>query len=234
MKTLNSLVDTASSIQATTFFFFLLFIASGNVFANCEYSSPLEVEEYEIGNILKWETSFEKDNEYFIVERSFDGVNFEQAGKVEGAGNSFDNKAYSFLDMQMGKKYFVYRLKQVDFNGNYIYSELKEVNRTVENNVMVLSIASTEVGDLFEFSVDVDEAKEAHCSIVNIQGKIIKTIDKTLISGINHLSFNMSDLPVGTYTFKMNVAQEHETIVLRKTIDSHEEKDTEFAKVNRK
>ncbi|MES2389296.1 MAG: T9SS type A sorting domain-containing protein [Bacteroidota bacterium] len=79
---------------------------------------------------LKWTTTSEQDAAWFMVERSFDGVTFEQVGKVAAGGNNTGLKAYSFTDnftdSPAGTVY--YRLRQTDINGTYMFSGLRHVN----------------------------------------------------------------------------------------------------------
>lgn len=77
--------------------------------------------------ILKWVTATEQDNKHFIVEKSIDGREFEPIGVVEGNGTTNTVNYYSFEDLDpfYGNNY--YRLKQVDFDGKYEYSEVKSV-----------------------------------------------------------------------------------------------------------
>lgn len=65
---------------------------------------------------LNWSTSTEKDNAYFAIERSADGINFDEIGRVEGAGTSTSAKNYSFTDNLPTRGVNYYRLKQIDFN----------------------------------------------------------------------------------------------------------------------
>jgi hypothetical protein len=71
----------------------------------------------------KWTTASETNNDYFILERSADGIHFTEAAKVKGAGNSSTPNYYSANDFapETGTSY--YRLKQVDFNGQFTYSK---------------------------------------------------------------------------------------------------------------
>ena len=64
------------------------------------------------------------NNDLFIIERSLNGKDFYQIGKVLGQGNSSSLKQYSFIDDSYldGARY--YRLKQVDFNGQHKYSSV--------------------------------------------------------------------------------------------------------------
>ncbi|HYE56565.1 MAG TPA: Ig-like domain-containing protein [Chitinophagaceae bacterium] len=70
---------------------------------------------------VSWATTYEQGSSHFIVERSYDGVNFEDAGKVKAAGNSFNKKEYAFTEKVRNgvsnKKDLFYRLRMVDNNG---------------------------------------------------------------------------------------------------------------------
>jgi len=72
------------------------------------------------GNIeLKWTTATEQDNDFFTIERSKDGLTWQQIAKVKGAGNSAQPISYSVKDDAPIPDVLYYRLKQTDFNGHY-------------------------------------------------------------------------------------------------------------------
>jgi hypothetical protein len=75
---------------------------------------------------LDWATATEKNNDYFAIERSSDGRNFREIGRVEGNGNNSDRLNYSFTENNPSGTLF-YRLKQVDFDGSFEYSEVRRV-----------------------------------------------------------------------------------------------------------
>ncbi len=97
---------------------------------------------------LTWSTVTEKNNAKFIVEHSVDGKQFKQIGMVKGAGNSNVLLKYFFVDVNpvtAGLNY--YRLRQVDYNGKYTYSNTcfvsgvdKESLITEENNTSASAI----------------------------------------------------------------------------------------------
>ncbi len=76
---------------------------------------------------LDWQTASEKNADYFNVERSIDGNDFKLIGKISASGNSTSLKSYSLIDENpiFGNNY--YRLKQIDFDGSFIYSDIKTV-----------------------------------------------------------------------------------------------------------
>lgn len=67
---------------------------------------------------LNWSTATETNNDYFLVERSEDGIHFNSIGKVNGAGNSLSMKNYYLYDSNPFESINYYRLKQTDFNTN--------------------------------------------------------------------------------------------------------------------
>ncbi len=76
---------------------------------------------------LNWTTAAEINNDRFIIERSADGIDFVEIGEVTGSGNSSELLMYSFVDEQpmVGLNY--YRLKQIDFDGQYEHSEVEVI-----------------------------------------------------------------------------------------------------------
>jgi len=68
-------------------------------------------------SLLTWQTASETNNDFYIVEKSNDMINFFEIGKVDGAGNSSRTLNYSYTDKELLSGDNYYRLKQVDFDG---------------------------------------------------------------------------------------------------------------------
>lgn len=77
-------------------------------------------------NKLLWSTATEINNDYFELERSYDALNFEKIVKIDGAGNSSNILNYNQFDFNFDrtKPVSYYRLKQVDFDGQFSYSNI--------------------------------------------------------------------------------------------------------------
>lgn len=73
--------------------------------------------------VLKWTTQSETNNDYFILEKSSDGINFTSVAVIPGAGNSSITQNYSYTD-NINTADLYYRLKQVDYSGEYSYSDI--------------------------------------------------------------------------------------------------------------
>lgn len=93
----------------------------------CEPPLPVELIEFKVESKncvdnIRWKTASEINNDYFVVEQSYNGIDWIPLSKIIGAGNSLEITEYSFKNNRTKDSYY-YRLKQVDFNGNYEYSE---------------------------------------------------------------------------------------------------------------
>jgi hypothetical protein len=77
---------------------------------------------------LEWATATETENDYFEVQRSHDGLTFRVIGRVAGAGDSRTVRRYSFRDGLVAAGPTYYRLRQVDFDGSFAFSEVISVD----------------------------------------------------------------------------------------------------------
>ncbi|MBS4065258.1 MAG: T9SS type A sorting domain-containing protein [Chitinophagaceae bacterium] len=83
--------------------------------------------------LLNWETTDEVNTSLFVIERSANGRDFNSIGMLKAAGNSVNRSNYNYKDIQAGKGVHYYRLKMIDLDGNYTYSNII-VLRTVQVN----------------------------------------------------------------------------------------------------
>jgi len=95
------------------------------------------------GNELKWVTASEINNSHFLIQRSYDGVNFGTIGSISGYGTSNMQHAYTYYDSGVESKNAYYRLKQVDFDGDYEYSNTIVVYYKENNNVHIFPNPAT-------------------------------------------------------------------------------------------
>ncbi|MBZ0199667.1 MAG: hypothetical protein K8H86_07360, partial [Ignavibacteriaceae bacterium] len=84
------------------------------------------------GNVeLKWSTATETNNYGFEVERKTNDAEFAKIAFIQGAGTTTELKNYSFTDNELKSTTVTYRLKQIDYNGNFEYSN--EINVELNN-----------------------------------------------------------------------------------------------------
>ncbi len=85
------------------------------------------------GNELTWTTASEINNDYFAIERSKNAASWDELGRVKGSGNSNTKSSYHFIDREPTEEFNYYRVKQVDFNGTFDFSEtISILNRPKE------------------------------------------------------------------------------------------------------
>lgn len=72
-------------------------------------------------NHLQWQTLTEKDNDYFAIERSEDARTWQEVTRIPGAGNSDQPLEYEWVDHTDSDEDFYYRMKQVDYDGQFTY-----------------------------------------------------------------------------------------------------------------
>jgi hypothetical protein len=124
------------------------------------------------GNLIKWTTASELNNDYFDLERSKDGNSFEKIFQKKGAGNSKSELKYEFTDSKAGAGVSYYRLKQVDFDGTATYSEIIAVESSLKAQFVVYPNPSTSGS----FSIDTVNTKQAYM-ITNAAGVVISKGD---------------------------------------------------------
>jgi hypothetical protein len=136
------------------------------MYFNAEYTKKQTV-------ILNWETSAEVNNDYFNVERSLEGSAYKTVGRVKGHGTSSTGFKYYFEDMNPGKDIIYFRLKQVDFNGDFKYSQTVICRpQSKGKNILVYPNPSSDGTILVELN-GYDTSVDVNVIIYNSKGEII-------------------------------------------------------------
>lgn len=148
---------------------------------------------------LDWETASELNNDYFQVQRSANGKEWEDLTKVNGSGNSNENIAYSAVDELPHNGTSYYRLKQVDFDGKYEYSIVESVSVNYHNtlfpNPTIGNVILTSHRD--DNNLDLDQIQVYSSAGVLVNDKVVIKI----LSG-TQLEIDLSSLPSGIYLIK--------------------------------
>jgi hypothetical protein len=150
--------------------------------------------------LLHWSTSAEINNRGFEIQKSMDGQAFHPIGFVEGHGNSSVDNDYSFTDSKVPGGYNYYRLKQVDLDGNFIFSS------TIRLDVKKFdwSIAGNPITSNSWVQLNLAKTSTVAVQIITIDGKIIKTITRgTLTGGAYSIPLNLGNAPAGIYIIKL-------------------------------
>ena len=149
---------------------------------------------------ITWATASEINNDYFNIEKSKDGKNFEIIGKINGAGNSQQILKYEFIDSNLASGINYYRLKQTDYNGEFSYSDIEIINNYKENeNKIKLSLYPVPATDLINIELNSVADLKTRVKVLNILGNPVLEKNITLQRGNNHVEMDINNLPEGVY-----------------------------------
>jgi hypothetical protein len=152
---------------------------------------------------LHWSTATETNNLGFDIERSTGSV-FQKVGYVAGFGTSTETHNYSFVDGSLNKGNYSYRLKQVDYDGSFEYSDVVEVVVTVPD---VYSLQQNypnpfNPGTTIDFSLAVNS--NVKLTVFNILGQeVVNLVNGNLPAGQKSIKFDASNLNSGVYFYKV-------------------------------
>jgi Secretion system C-terminal sorting domain len=146
---------------------------------------------------LKWTTTNEINTSHFDIERSSDGVSFIKIGKVNSANATGINN-YAYEDVQPLKGLNFYRLKQVDIDGTYKYSNINKV--LFENFGEALNIYPNPAKDYIQFDY-AGKQKTVLVNLFDMQGRLIKT---TTLANVLPLKLNIENLAKGKYVVQLS------------------------------
>lgn len=148
-------------------------------------------------NKLFWETSSEINNSHFIIEKSFDAIHFDVLDQVNGNGNTNNMNYYELYDARPYPTTY-YRLKQVDYNGEYTYYGPVSIINEMASGIQISNIYPNPA--IHEFNAEVTCVHQEQFEITIIDGfgrikhhEFIQPIGKTA------LRFQVDDWPRGVY-----------------------------------
>jgi hypothetical protein len=179
-----------------------------NVDAICQ-TVPVELNSFAAtvqGNniTLSWSTATETNNSGFNVERRSNQSDWQAVGFVPGFGTSTEQHSYSFKDNQLNAGSYTYRLKQIDYDGTYQYSNeveaevVKPVGFSLAQNYPNPFNPSTTIN----FSIPVNEV--VNLTVFNALGEQVTVLmNKELTAGQYTVNFNASGLASGVYILRM-------------------------------
>jgi endonuclease I len=155
--------------------------------------------------ILKWSTSFEYNNKGFEVQRSEDTKDWTTSGFVYGKGNSNSPVAYEFTDKNLMSGIYKYRLKQIDYNGNYAYYTLSgEVIIGTPVKFALLQNYPNPFNPTTNIKYQIPNNKFVTLKIFDMLGKEISTlVNEKQNAGTYEVKFNGSRLSSGIYFYKL-------------------------------
>ena len=156
---------------------------------------------------LLWETATELNNSGFSIERKSTGSDYMEIGFVPGFGTTTEPKSYSFNDQNLRSGVYTYRLKQIDFDGSFTYSNEVEVEViapkefSLDQNYPNPFNPSTKI----TFSLATDS--KVTLKVFDVIGQeVASLINQNLTAGVHNVDFNAAGINSGVYFYRIEAS----------------------------
>ena len=160
------------------------------------------------GNVvsLKWTTATEVKNYGFEIERSLSSSRtyWEKIGFINGNGNSNSPKEYSYTDKHLRSGSYLYRIKQIDNDGSYDYSNTIELNIGIPVTSDLKQNFPNPFNPSTTISFTIPTSGDVYLKIFNSLGEeVAKLVNGYAEAGEYTLNFDAGDLPSGMYVYQL-------------------------------
>jgi hypothetical protein len=154
--------------------------------------------------VLNWSTATETNNSGFDIERSANNSQWANIGFTQGNGTSSSQNNYFFEDNNLNSGRYKYRLKQIDYNGNYAYYDLQnEVVVGIPNEFSLKQNYPNPFNPMTKINFDIPNDGFVSLRLFDINGRELKTLmNEFKNSGYYSIDFDASALPSGAYFYK--------------------------------
>jgi hypothetical protein len=195
----------------------MLMNQDSNLYAAIHHSSLKEVtflhlnlKQQEKEVVVEFQTASQTDVAVFVIQRSEDAINWQDAIYVTGAGSTNDILEYMACDRNSKCGLYYYRIKSIDYDGDENYSEVRSIYyESVYSNSVIYPVPSS---DILTIVPGKDFSNEATAGIYDLTGKLMMQLNRSEFNNIN-----ISNLPEGIYTVVISDLLHFESVSLIKS-----------------
>ena len=156
--------------------------------------------------LLSFATALEQNNDYFSIERSADGLRFNEIGRVQGAGNSLETREYSYTDNTPLRGINYYRLKQTDYDGKFTFSPVVSLNFDGIDRGNGVRLSPQPVKDQLTVTPEQAFQQDARWELFDLSGRLLQA--GTLSAEANNFSIQAATLTDGAYVLRITGDQQ--------------------------
>jgi hypothetical protein len=157
--------------------------------------------------LLEWTTLAESQNQYFVVERSENGLNFEEIGIKKGSLDTRFIKNYQFWDFEPLHKKIYYRIKQIDTNGDFSYSNVQMIEVKDDKKLGITNYQDNTI--LYS---NLDESTKAKIKIYDMRGNTVSLFEVFLKKGQNQLLLPFYTISKAVYVYKIELENQSDFV----------------------
>jgi hypothetical protein len=165
---------------------------------------------------LNWITASEINNYGFEIQRSSAGENFVTVGFVEGVGTTTETTNYNFVDKNISSRtQYSYRLKQMDFDGQYSYSDVVNLGESLPLSLVLDQNYPNPFNPVTNISFALPGKSNVSLDIYNLVGqKVMTLVQGSLEEGTYKYSVDGSNLSSGIYIYSLSTSGDNGSSVI--------------------
>ncbi len=169
---------------------------------------------------LNWVTATEVNNNGFEIQRSAEGGNFITVAFIQGKGTSTETSNYNYVDKNITTRtQYSYRLKQIDFDGHYTYSNVVNLSESLPVSLVLDQNYPNPFNPSTTISFALPVKSNVTLNVYNLVGqKVLNIINGNLEEGSHKYNIDASNLSSGIYIYSLSVAGEdgHSSVITKK------------------
>lgn len=160
--------------------------------------------------LLSWVTASEINNQGFLIERRETkderSGDWNNIGYINGKGTTTERQSYSYVDQNLSASKYQYRLKQIDYDGTYEYSNTIAVEINSPTRFSLEQNFPNPFNPITQIKYSIKEAGLVQVKIFDILGKEIdKLVNENKEAGNYSIDFNATELPSGVYVYQLTI-----------------------------
>jgi hypothetical protein len=198
--------------------FQMMFTGNGTIYLDNIYfwdgTVPVELTSFTAAVVdndvqLNWATATEKNNSGFQIERKSEGE-FETIGFVPGSGTTTEPMIYSFSDINLNPGTYNYRLKQIDYDGTFEYSDPVEIDITSPDVYSLNQNYPNPFNPSTKITFSLASDAQVSLKVFDVLGQeIVTLINQDLSAGVHNHNFDAAGLNSGIYFYKLEVISDN-------------------------
>jgi len=163
---------------------------------------------------LNWATATETNNQMFEIERRIEHGQFTTIGYVEGHGTTTETQNYQFIDniSDIQATSLSYRLKQIDYDGSYEYSDIVEVTNLAPTDFALHQNYPNPFNPVTTISYSLPVKSQVELVVYNTLGEsVTQLVNEEKVAGRYEAKFDATALPSGIYFYRIRAGSFTET-----------------------